>query len=108
MPKYKRDEHLQVDREYDCPPETLFIGLGWDEDAETGRRHYRRYYPDELENVTEIMGEKSSVFNSYDLKRGQSRGAKVSLWAQLTNKVKTDASGAATSEKFAGRFKAVI
>lgn len=32
MPKYKRDEILQIDREYDCPPETLFMGLGWDED----------------------------------------------------------------------------
>jgi hypothetical protein len=70
MPKYKKDEVLQVDREYDAPPETLFIGLGWDENAETLRRHYRRYYPDELENCSEIMGEKASVFNSYDLKRG--------------------------------------
>jgi hypothetical protein len=32
--------------------------LGWDEDRETKRKHYRRFYPDELENITEIMGEK--------------------------------------------------
>lgn len=108
MPQYKRDEVLCIDREFDCPPETLFMGLGWDEDSETKRRHYRRYYPDELENITEIMGERKSPFNSYDLKRGQARGAKVSFWAKITNTVKTDASGAATDEKIVGRFKAVI
>jgi len=108
MPQYKRDEVLCIDREFDCPPETLFMGLGWDEDAETNRRHYRRYYPDELENITEIMGDKKSPFNSYDLKRGQARGAKVSFWAKMTNSVKTDASGVATDEKMVGRFKAVI
>ena len=108
MPQYRRDELLCIDREFDCPPETLFMGLGWDEDSETKRRHYRRYYPDELENITEIMGERKSPFNSYDLKRGQARGAKVSFWAKITNTVKTDASGAATDEKIVGRFKAVI
>lgn len=50
-PKYKKDERLNVDREYDAPPATLFIGLGWDEDASTGRRHYRQFYDDELELV---------------------------------------------------------
>ena len=108
MPQYRRDEVLCIDREFDCPPETLFMGLGWDEDSETKKRHYRRYYPDELENITEIMGERKSPFNSYDLKRGQARGAKVSFWAKITNTVKTDASGVATDEKVVGRFKAVI
>ncbi len=108
MPQYRRDEVLCIDREFDCPPETLFMGLGWDEDSETKRRHYRRYYPDELENITEIMGERKSPFNSYDLKRGQARGAKVSFWSKITNTVKTDASGVATDEKVVGRFKAVI
>lgn len=55
MPKYKLDEKMCVDREYDCPPEQMFIGLGWDEDATTDRRHYRRFYPDELENCTDIL-----------------------------------------------------
>ena len=70
MPQYKRDETLMIDREFDSPPEALFMGLGWDVDKDTLRRHYRRYYPDELENVTEIIGDKKSPFNSYDLKRG--------------------------------------
>jgi hypothetical protein len=33
----------------------LFLGLGWDEDATTDRKHYRRYYPDELENVKSVL-----------------------------------------------------
>jgi hypothetical protein len=55
MPKYKRDPELDVDREIDAPPESLFIGLGWDEDATTLRKHYRRYYPQELEKVKDVM-----------------------------------------------------
>lgn len=85
----------------------MFIGLGWDEDKDTNRRHYRRFYPDELENVKEILPI-PTPFNQYDLKRGQSRGASVSIWAKLTNQVRTDASGQATTEKVVGRFKAVI
>jgi hypothetical protein len=30
-----------IDREYDPPKDELYIGLGWDEDASTGRKHYR-------------------------------------------------------------------
>ena len=33
MPKYQRDEILDVDKEYGKPPESAFIGLGWDVDA---------------------------------------------------------------------------
>ena len=47
----------------------MFIGLGWDEDKDTKRKHYRRYYADELENVEEILPN-PSPFNQYDLKRG--------------------------------------
>jgi len=55
MPKYKHDDLMDVDREYDIPPEQMFIGLGWDENIETKRKHYRRFYPDELENVKSIL-----------------------------------------------------
>jgi hypothetical protein len=37
------------------------------------RKHYRRYYGQELEKVKEIMP-KESPFNSYDIVRGRSRG----------------------------------
>ena len=54
-PKYERDTTLECDREVDKPPESQYIGLGWDEDATTKRKHYRRFYPDELENVKEVL-----------------------------------------------------
>ena len=54
-PKYEMDQRLKVYRESQGPPETLFFGLGWDEDPDTHRKHYRRFYPKELENVTEVM-----------------------------------------------------
>jgi len=97
MPQYERDDFMQVDRECHKPPIEMFLGLGWDEDKDTGRRHYRRFYPDELENVREIIPN-PSPFNTYDLKRGQSRGAKVSMWKSLFGGVKHDASGEASTE----------
>lgn len=45
------------------------MGLGWDETPEHARRHYRRYYNDELENIKEIMPV-PTPFHTYDLKRG--------------------------------------
>lgn len=69
MPKYALDERLKVMREVDPPPAALFIGLGWDEDDTTKRKHYRIYYPDELENDKEIFP-KPSPFDTYQLKRG--------------------------------------
>ena len=43
MPKYKQDKRLKVDREDmdHKPTAVLFVGLGWDEDATTKRKHYR-------------------------------------------------------------------
>jgi hypothetical protein len=67
----------------------LYIGLGWDEEPEDKKRHYRRFYPDELENVKELMGE--PPFIQYMLKRGQTRGAGKSWWS--FSSVKEDDSG---------------
>ena len=41
MPKYKLDKRLKVMKEVDAPSDKLFIGLGWDEDDKTKRKHYR-------------------------------------------------------------------
>jgi hypothetical protein len=62
MPVYIHDDLMDVDRETEIPPPQMFIGLGWDEDKDTGRKHYRRFYPDELENVKELMP-RQSPFN---------------------------------------------
>jgi len=72
-PKYAEDPRLKVDKEVNPPPSNLYIPLGWDEDKDTGRKHYRKFYNDELENDTNIFPT-PSPFNSYNLMRGQSRG----------------------------------
>lgn len=96
-PRYERDNILNIDREVEGPPDKLFMGLGWDEDSTTNRKHYRRFYPYPLEKVKELMP-KESPFQSIDIKRGQTRGAKASLWSVLTNQVKQDASGSVSTE----------
>jgi len=98
---------MHIDREVDPPPRQIFIGLGWDEDKDTGRKHYRRYYTKELEKVDTVLI-KPTPFNQYDLKRGQSRGASKSIWQSLTGNVKEDESGQTSTEQVVGRFKAVI
>lgn len=35
MPMYETDRRLKVDREVNAPSESLYIGLGWDEDRTT-------------------------------------------------------------------------
>ena len=55
MPDYAFDERLQIDREINPPPPSLFIGLGFNQDPKEKKKHYRRYYPDELENVKEVI-----------------------------------------------------
>lgn len=69
MPQYETDQRLKVDREIDPPPQEIFMGLGWDENRDTGRRHYRHYYNDELEFVKEVFP-KPSPFNTFALKKG--------------------------------------
>ena len=69
MPTYKHDDRLKVDREVDFPPDSIFMGLGWDPEAVSKKKHYRRYYPDELENITDVMPV-PTPFDSFDIKRG--------------------------------------
>ena len=69
MPEYKLDERLGVNREVNLPPSSLYIGLGWDPTPESRKRHYRRYYAQELEKVKEVMPV-VSPFASYDIMRG--------------------------------------
>ena len=107
MPQYERDTILDCDREIKKPPESMYIALGWDEDATTQRKHYRRFFPDELENVREVLAI-ASPFQTYEIKRGQTRGAKAGLLASLFNEVKEDESGQVSTEELMGKFKAVI
>jgi len=70
------------------------------------RKHYRRYYGQELEKVKEIMP-KESPFNSFDIVRGRSRGFQNPLW-RLTKKMKQDHSGEISTETVVGKFKGLI
>ena len=106
MPTYSMDMRLNVEREVKIPPATLFLGIGSDPNPNAEQRHYRRFYPKELELVPEIMSQ-PSPFDSYDLKRGQSRGASKS-WFSFGSSQKTDASGQASTEQVVGKFKGVV
>jgi len=71
MPMYEKDYRLKADKEISnkIPPKNLFLELGWDEDSKTRRKHYRHFYPDELENIHEIFP-KGSPFSSFPIMRG--------------------------------------
>jgi hypothetical protein len=103
-PKYNMDPVLNVPREHSQPPSALYIGLGYDEAPEDDRKHYRRYYPDELENIPDVMPK--SPFTEYPIKRGQSRGASKSFFSW--GAAKEDDSGAVSTELEVGKFKCLI
>jgi len=105
MPKYQMDKKLNVYREHGMPPASLFVPLGWDENPESKAKHYRKFYPTELELVKEIMPA-PSPFQTFLIKRGQSRGASKSLWP--FKKQKTDDSGAVSDEQVVGKFKGIV
>lgn len=105
MPKYKLDERLQVNREFDPPPDSLFMGLGWDPEPDSKQKHYRRYHTCELETNKDVMT-KESPFDCYNLKKGQSRGASKGLWP--FSKKKEDASGEVSTEQVVGKFKGLL
>jgi len=107
MPKYKQDARLKVDREEAAPPNAVYIGLGWDEDRHTNRKHYRQYYTDELENIKDIFPQ-PSPFNSLELKKGQSRGLSKGFFSSLMRTAKKDASGQDSTEKVVGYFKGIV
>lgn len=54
-PSYVFDQRLLIDVEEEdaVPPASLYIEVGHDRAAGSGDKHYRRYFPDELEQVTE-------------------------------------------------------
>ena len=100
MPIYEFDERLKIHREVAPPPDTLFMAMGYNPEHTSNQKHYRKFYDDELEN-TDVF---ESPFNSYDIMRGQSRGASKSWFSRTP---KDDAGQASTLQKV-GEFKGVI
>ena len=106
-PKYKMDERLKVHKEIDPPYDLLYMGLGWDENKDTKRKHYRQFYNGELENNKEIFPQKSP-FNTFEIKRGQSRGIKKGGLFSAFKVTHQDDSGELSTEQVAGFFKCTI
>ena len=52
-----------------APPDSLYMGLGWDEDATSKKKHYRKFYSCALEKQKDVMLQESP-FNQYDIKMG--------------------------------------
>ena len=68
------------------------------------KKHYRTFYNDELENEKQDLF-KRMPFYSFDIWRGQSRGAKKSSWFGSSNE---DESGQTSTLTKAGYFKGSI
>lgn len=76
-PIYKLDDRLKIDREpkNTIPPSSLFKAIGFNKSRADGIKHYRRYYPDELENVKDTYG--APIINSPFIKESIFRAKPV-------------------------------
>lgn len=110
MPKYAEDPRLHIFREIEPPPPSLFIGLGYNQKHDEKKKHYRRYYPDELENVKEVMPKKP--FHEDKIWRGQQRGISKGILGKVGSlfgaKEAVDETGQASNLKQVGLFKGLI
>lgn len=108
MPSYTQDKRLKVDREINQPHKAMYIGLGWDEDRETKRKHYRQFYENELEFIEEIFPNGPSPFNTEKIIRGQSRGISKGGLLGMFKSQKQDESGQVSTIQTVGFFKGII
>ena len=105
MPKYALDERLNMQREVNPPPPSIFIGLGFNNVPEDKKKHYRRYYPDELENVKEVIPK--LPFTEIKVIRGQQRGVSKGFFS-FFSKPERDNTGEISTIKTVGKFKGII
>ena len=72
-PEYKYEERLKIEVEVNKPPQSLFKEIGCSEKPGDGKKHYRRYYPFELEKVKDERGNFliKSPFLSEDITRAK-------------------------------------
>jgi hypothetical protein len=68
LPKYKFDDRLKMHREVDKPPAAVFMPLGYNKAPEDNKKHYRKFFDDELENDTDIFRKK--IFTRCSVVRG--------------------------------------
>lgn len=105
LPKYSLDERLSIQREVNPPPPSIFIGLGFNNVPEDKKKHYRRYYPDELENVKEVIPK--LPFTEIKVVRGQQRGVSKGFFS-FFSKPEKDNTGQISTIKTVGKFKGII
>ena len=105
MPIYKYDERLNIDREVNPPPSSLFKAIGYDKNPSDEVKHYRRYYPDELENVKDKYG--IPIVNSPFIKENLYRSKPVKSGGLLGNLFSGD-SGSEYVSINVGYFKGTI
>ena len=105
MPRYKYDERLRVEVEVDKPPPSLFKAIGYNKKPTDGVKHYRRYYPDELENVKDKYG--IPIINSPFIKENIYRSKPVKSGGFLGNMFGGDGGQEFVSIN-AGHFKGAI
>jgi hypothetical protein len=102
-PTYEYDDRLRIHREGIPPPKEVYMSVGYDPKHDSKQKHYRRFFEDELENISDIMPK--SPFASYIIKRGQSRGLSKGWFWQRQN---TDECGQISTVKEVGEFKAIV
>ena len=74
-----------MEQKKDMPPSSLFIALGYNKAGTDKKdRHYRRYYPDELEQVAEVIPHKP--FHEEKVFRGSSKSKGGSWLAAILSK----------------------
>ena len=61
-------KRLKINREHKMPPLSIYQAIGYNENADDNKKHYRRFYVDELENNKEIFSK--SPFTQCDIERG--------------------------------------
>jgi len=104
-PKYNFDERLNIQREVDPPPPSIYLALGFNQTPQDDIKHYRRYFPDELENVKDVMPK--MPFRDFEIKRGQQRGLSKGFFSMFS-KPKTDETGQVSNVKVVGKFKGIV
>ena len=72
LPRYEFDNRLKMMREVNKPPPSLYMEIGYNAtppmNPEVDKKHYRKFYDDELENCKDIFEE--SPFYTVDVVRG--------------------------------------
>ena len=112
--EYLKDSRLGVFVEGEAPPTSIYMPVGYDAieqrqtlaesvDPDTiPNKHYRKYYPDELEYNKEIFPRE--IFHKFNIIRGQKKAPKGGLFGGLFG----GGAASGSTEKTVGFFKGIV